>query len=365
MYTKSKFVLLTLMLLSIVLLVACKSETDLVVGKTLDVIYKENVLTFKFDMMNTVEMTSGKDKLEKGLYLQEGESVRLDFDGYSFICAYANSELSIIDFEYGYETGKDHKRETETIKFMHNGIEREYIVHLPGNIKDAPLVFVLHGYGGNIRYTKQYLGFDEVADKNGFAVCYPQGLSGKEKSDPYWNANMEEGNDDIGFLSSLVVELVATYGLDEERVYVSGYSNGGFMSYTLALNAPEIFKKAAVVSGLISELDWENRQSAQPISILHIHGAKDEVIEIENSRHYNMSVEEIVTFFANLNGNTNYSEEKIGHFATLMKYTGVQDSGKTDYETWYYRIENAGHEWPKKQGSDIEAAEAIWAFFDR
>lgn len=50
-----------------------------------------------------------------------------------------------------------------------NNIKRSYLLHLPDNLKkNAPLVFVLHGYGG-VASPKGY-GMDEVSDKYGLAV---------------------------------------------------------------------------------------------------------------------------------------------------------------------------------------------------
>ena len=58
-----------------------------------------------------------------------------------------------------------------------NGEIREYYLHLPNNIEDdAPLVFVLHGYSGTANSLMNYTGMNQVANANGFAVCYPQGI---------------------------------------------------------------------------------------------------------------------------------------------------------------------------------------------
>ena len=61
--------------------------------------------------------------------------------------------------------------------FELNGEIREYYLHLPSNIvDDAPLVFVFHGYSGSASGIMNYSGLNQIADENGFAVCYPQGL---------------------------------------------------------------------------------------------------------------------------------------------------------------------------------------------
>ena len=58
--------------------------------------------------------------------------------------------------------------------FRHRGMDREYILYLPASLRDnAPLVLVLHGYGG--RAMQSGAGMNRIADREGFAVCYPQG----------------------------------------------------------------------------------------------------------------------------------------------------------------------------------------------
>jgi Poly(3-hydroxybutyrate) depolymerase len=70
--------------------------------------------------------------------------------------------------------------EMKALKFKDQKIERDYILYVPDNIKPgAPFVYVLHGYGGNNKRLTQ-LGFNELADKNGFAVCYPLGSKDKK-----------------------------------------------------------------------------------------------------------------------------------------------------------------------------------------
>jgi polyhydroxybutyrate depolymerase len=66
-------------------------------------------------------------------------------------------------------------QEDNIFAFEVDGRAREYILHIPENIKpNAPLVFVLHGLGGTNSLIREYTRMDMVADKNGFVVCYPQ-----------------------------------------------------------------------------------------------------------------------------------------------------------------------------------------------
>ena len=63
--------------------------------------------------------------------------------------------------------------------FKSNGRDRQYYLHLPSSLSsNSPLVFVLHGLGGTAGGIREYSQMDAVANKHGFAVCYPQGTGG-------------------------------------------------------------------------------------------------------------------------------------------------------------------------------------------
>ena len=113
----------------------------------------------------------------------------------------------------------DYKTYTCTI----DGVERTYKLYLPASRKaDAPLIFVLHGYGGNFNHDDK--GFNEAAERHGFAVCYPQGSKdGRGKN--CWNVGYpfqaDMAVDDISFMCKLAKKLqkehssADTLGLDK------------------------------------------------------------------------------------------------------------------------------------------------------
>lgn len=99
----------------------------------------------------------------------------------------------------------------------------------PENIRhDAPLVMVLHGYGATVSPDKY--PFRHVADKEGFAVCYPQGKKdGRGK--PCWNVGYpfqeDLKRDDTAFLVFLARHLQKNCNLSRANTFVTGMSNGG------------------------------------------------------------------------------------------------------------------------------------------
>ena len=140
------------------------------------------------------------------------------------------------------------------LAFTHAGEERKYLLHLPQELPEkAPLVFMLHGYRGDARDYMAELGVKGIADKNGFALCVPQGAR-DVKGIPHWNARLKiSRTDDIDFLSKLAIQLQQSHRLNPARTFVCGVSNGGFMSYTLVAERPDVFRAAASVIGTMRD----------------------------------------------------------------------------------------------------------------
>ena len=201
----------------------------------------------------------------------------------------------------------------EMATFAHDGMTREYLLYLPEQLpENAPLVFVLHGYKMRARDLYFYSGMNGIADREGFAVVYPQG-SLDDQSATHWNANLNvrpEGDeiDDVGFLTALAADLQKRHGLDPERTFSAGLSNGGFMGYHLALEVPEAFAAVASVVGTMSGDDWAQRDTATPKPVLQISGTVDETVPIDGSMGPDRGwggaphMEEVMAFWAEANG---------------------------------------------------------------
>ncbi len=262
------------------------------------------------------------------------------------------------------DEGQSH-RET----FTHNGVERSYILYKPDNLPlNAPLVFLLHGYTSNSDFAQLSYGMNAVADSNGFAVCYPQGTKDNSNIN-HWNANLNISSaDDVGFLTSLAADLQASHNLDLQRTFSCGMSNGGFMSYTLACEAPNVFKAVASVTGTISGHDWTHCNPANPIPVLHIHGVDDDVVDYDGSMDTTggwggaAKVEDVVAYWATLNNCTSVDTLTIPQKTTAFYHR----NGTNNHEVWLYRLNNWEHSWPRPfTGCSYHASDVIWEFFSK
>ena len=151
----------------------------------------------------------------------------------------------------------------------------------------APLLVVLHGYKSTAVETDAYLGTSQQAATRGMYVLLPNGLE-ERVGRQFWDASPAccnfTGNpvDDVGYLSDLIEEAIATRPIDPDRVYVMGHSNGGFMSYRMACERADLVTAVLVLSGQDPEAG--ECEPNRPVSVRHVHGTADQVIRYDGGR---------------------------------------------------------------------------------
>ena len=251
----------------------------------------------------------------------------------------------------------------QPIDFNHDGYIRQYFLHQPESIQEgAPLVFALHGYGGGPNWMINNTGMNDIADQNGFAVCYPMGTT-DSWNNRFWNVGYDFHDaieiNDVDFLSSLADFLQSEYGYDPNKTYSTGMSNGGDMSYMLGCQASDIFRAIAPVAGSMMETIYSSCDSP-PLSVLEIHGTDDSITlwggDMENNDGWGayLGIEAGIDFWVGSNG-CQYSEDiMLLSLNTIHhRYFGCNDNT----EVWLYEVINGGHDWPSY------ASQEIWNFF--
>jgi len=134
----------------------------------------------------------------------------------------------------------------------------EYIVHLPTgyarNSRPLPLVMVLHGCNQDHRTIKHDTNFDAVADEYGFMVVYPMLGTRNRFQDNCWgeltDAHIHKGAGEVQDLREIIEEVRHSYGLDPNRVYITGFSSGGGMAIAVMLAHSELIASGSVTAGL-------------------------------------------------------------------------------------------------------------------
>jgi polyhydroxybutyrate depolymerase len=253
--------------------------------------------------------------------------------------------------------------------FEHDGVTRSYFLYTPDSLPtNAALVFVLHGFGGSGDKIMDYSRMNLVADSHKFMVCYPNGAK-TANGTPHWNARLTyTTTDDVGFLSELARELQLQYSLNPGHTFACGHSNGGFMSYTLACEAPEVFKAIASMAGTMSGYTWNNCNPSEPIPVLQIHGLADNTVPIDGSITTSGGwgggphVDEVVQYWADLNNCISQDST----FLPENTYAYYHRRGVDNHQVWYYKLRNWGHGWPSSvvgNRTGTYASEVIWEFF--
>jgi len=250
----------------------------------------------------------------------------------------------------------------------YNGIQRKYCLYIPeaqsGNI---PLVFMLHGYADSAKGFMASTGMNETAGRYGYAVVYPQGLTEKTHiaGGACWNSGLTNAaNDDAGFLKALAKHLQQKYGFRKDAAFAAGFSNGAFMMYKLACEAPDTFRAVASVSGAMSGGAWDERPVSASVSILQINGTADTVVPLgtgESDYGNAPAIGGVIEYWRNANGLDEFEQASLSDKAKVYRYS----SKKNCALVWYVEIEGGGHSWPQIQTAGFDANELILDFFSR
>ena len=272
-----------------------------------------------------------------------------------------------------------HGNSTQSFTFA--GRERAYLVHLPPAIGNSPLplVLVLHGGGGNAANAARMTQMSALADKENFIVVYPNGSGRLDDTLLTWNSGnccgyaLDNSVDDVGFIRALIEKLQRDYPIDARRVYATGISNGGMMSYRLAC---ELSDKIAAIAPVAGALNVECKP-AQPVSVIAFHGTNDQNVpynggvgskSIDPHPRTDQSVAYALTFWSQFDqcAPTPRRDERgsIVHdtYANCANGTGVE----------LYTINGGGHAWPggdrltvllDAPTQEISATELMWKFF--
>lgn len=158
-------------------------------------------------------------------------------------------------------------------------------VHLPAGYDPtvpAPLIVMLHGFGGSGPQVDAYFDLRSLQDAFGFLTCAPSG-SVNGVGARFWNATdacCDFGNtniDDSGYLRSLIEAIESAAAVDPRRIHVVGHSNGGFMTHRMACDHPDKIASIMSLAGA-TFADPLDCIGSGPVHVLQVHGTADNTI---------------------------------------------------------------------------------------
>jgi polyhydroxybutyrate depolymerase len=236
---------------------------------------------------------------------------------------------------------------TQIATLTQGKVTRSYRVYRPAVVAAQPgLVIVLHGALGDGYQAEVTSGFDIEADRLGWIVAYPDGVA--DGWEPF-GCCQHLGVDDVAFIAALIDRLEATDRLDPNRVYATGFSRGGMMSYRIGCELPSRVAAIAPVAGNMATITGSALavpcRPDRPVSVLAIHGTADPIVHVEG-------------------GLTDIIYAPLGE--VMLKWreldlcadsSAVSVSGPSTTTTWHCSqgstvamrvVSGGGHAWPKK-----------------
>ena len=151
-----------------------------------------------------------------------------------------------------------------------SGAPRWYYRHVPPSYTGAtpmPVVIDLHGYLEGATIHTKMSGLGPFGDTHGFVTITPEGSGTKV---PMWNTDLH--GPDVKFIGDLLDEVERTLCVDQRRVFVTGLSNGAFMTSAVACAYSARVAAVAPVAGI---QDIAGCTFARPVPVIAFHGTAD------------------------------------------------------------------------------------------
>ncbi|WAZ24505.1 polyhydroxybutyrate depolymerase [Streptomyces cinnabarinus] len=244
----------------------------------------------------------------------------------------------------------------QSVELDWKGTPRSYKVHAPPGYtpdKRLPLVIAMHPYPGTGEYAELITGLTAKADKENFLVVYPNGYN------EGFNALICCGSeDDIGFLRTITDRFTDKWNADPDRIYATGISNGGDMSFKAAVELHDTFAAIAPVSGgyIGSALEDKTYVPESPVSVITFIGELDK-------------------YYDEFDAGTKAWEKRLrcerGSPKKVEKQTTRTTAQCADgSQVVSYRLSEMFHSWPGGSNNDmaftdttVNATDLMWEFF--
>jgi polyhydroxybutyrate depolymerase len=283
-----------------------------------------------------------------------------------FTCLIAMSISSVVFAQSASRQIKEH--------IVVEGVKRKIVTYIPAGApqEKMPLIISLHGGFASPRGMFHLADFGPVADREKFIVVCPA-------SKHFWHDGADlHGIDDVKFIDHLITYMVKTYHADPERVYITGISNGGFMTTRLACQLHQRIAAVAVVAATLDE--GEGYDLEKPMPVLYIHGTKDPIVSFNGGKLFGRRVfshRDIIKKWIALDNcdavpiTTNIPDN--AHDGTSIVKEEYRNPAN-GLKVISYTINNGGHTWPGgwqyfpkfivgKTTHNLNACDVIWDFF--
>ena len=223
------------------------------------------------------------------------------------------------------------------------GQKREYLQYAPSDLgSKRPLIISCHGMNQSAKYQWDMLkDAQTLADKEKFVIVLPEGINSG------WDIS---GDRDINLIKDLIAQMKKDFDIDEKRVYLSGFSMGGMLTYHAMNKIPDVIAAFAPISGYPM---WGFTYTGKrAIPVIHHHGTGDDVCVYSNVQR---NIDELVK--KNKCSTTPTITQNYGGYSHI---TRKEWGGGTDgVKVVLMELANKGH-WISNDG--LFTLDEIWKF---
>ncbi|MDD6511191.1 MAG: sialate O-acetylesterase [Prevotella sp.] len=223
------------------------------------------------------------------------------------------------------------------------GQKREYLQYAPSDLgSKRPLIISCHGMNQSAQYQWDALkDAKTLADKDKFVIVLPEGINSG------WDIS---GDRDINLIKDLIAQMKKDFDIDENRVYLSGFSMGGMLTYHAMNKIPDVIAAFAPISGYPM---WGFTYTGKrAIPVIHHHGTGDDVCVYSNVQR---NIDELVK--KNKCSSTPTITQNYGGYSHI---TRKEWGGGTDgVKVVLMELANKGH-WISNDG--LFTLDEIWKF---
>lgn len=235
---------------------------------------------------------------------------------------------------------------TETFEgtISHGGLTRSYVGVRPiGAPPGAPVLLLLHANSLQPSRMANLTRAGRLAALYGAWIYLPEAVG------PNWNDDPTRvGADDVGFLDALMQRELGAHQLDASRVYVAGYSNGGFMAERVACERPALFAGLAMVASTLRKGVENTCQGYRRMPMLMFNGSSDPIVAYNGIPGVSSAPATAAFWAARNNCSLDYDDTALpdgprldATTVSLRRYRNCPDS-----DVRLYTVNGGGHTWP-------------------
>ncbi len=208
-------------------------------------------------------------------------------------------------------------------------MDLKYLVREPEHITPAtPLLILLHGYGSN---EEDLFSFAPTLPEDWLIVSFRAPLNSQYEGFSWYDINLmnlenrvdvPQAKESMNAILQKIIDLKQHYSLSDGPIHLCGFSQGGILSYALALKKPQLFSKVACLSCYPEERLLEDivkdKKKLEHLRFFISHGTEDAVIPLEWGRKGSELLYDLSCYFS-------FREYMSGHGVNQKNYLDLMD----------------------------------------